>query len=72
MIKVFILSFLSVLSMSAFGEDAAPASKWMTEAAVWVGLVVMIVEFLIAKSKLKANSTIEMILGLLKSIFGKK
>lgn len=46
--------------------------NFIQENAVYAMLVVMIVEYLIGASKLKSNSTIEMVVSIIKFIFGKK
>ncbi len=75
--KFLIAVLFSMLSLSVLGQEAPVAepdkfSKIMSEASVWVALVVMVVEYLIGVSKLKSNSMIESVLGMLKMIFGSK
>ena len=75
--KFLFAVLLSVFSFVALGQEAPVAepdkfSKIMSEASIWVALVVMIVEYLIGVSKLKSNSMIESVMAMLKMIFGSK
>jgi len=75
--KFLFAVLLSMVSFVALGQDAPVAepdkfSKIMSEASIWVALVVMVVEYLIGVSKLKSNSMIESVMAMLKMIFGAK
>ncbi len=78
--KSLIAVFFTMLSFVVLGQEVAPApvaevdkfAKFMSEAGIYVTLLVMVVEYLIGVSKLKSNSTIEAIINMAKMIFIKK
>lgn len=70
--KFLLLVFLLVFSMSVMAQDAGVLSKTDTffKEYAWIVLgLVMVFEYLVGVSKVKSNSTIEMVLGFLKKLF---
>mgnify|MGYP000654567455 CR=1 FL=1 len=67
----FIASLLVYLGFTFNVSAQATLPENVDQYSVYVGLVVLAVEYLIANTNLiKANSTIDMIINFIKSIFG--
>lgn len=63
--------FLMFVPIAAFAGEDGPSV--MDQVGMWSGLVVLIVEWLLANTKvIKANSMIDMVINMLKMIGGKK
>ena len=75
-----LLSFVifSVFCFAAFGQDVpAPGptdaiASFFAKQEVWIVLGIMVWEYLIGKSKLKSNSTIDLLISFIKMMLPKK
>lgn len=73
--KSLIFVLLSVISFVAFGQEAGAPDKIGEFMAEWywvVGGLILVFEYLVGISKLKSNSTIDLLLNAVKMFAPKK
>jgi len=70
--KAILFVLISLFSFAAFAQDADPIAEFFMKQEVWIALVILVWEYLVGRSKLESNSTIDLILSFIKMMMPKK
>lgn len=67
---LFSVLFLFAPSATLAQDLSAILPESVDKFSIYIGAVVLVIEFLIANAKIKSNSTIDLVINFIKKIFG--